>query len=251
VDARLAGMSLREKLAAMLMLHYPGTDPDALHDFMASTGAGGFILMGDNVPGTADSVAPVSAALAVDPSLPPLVGIDQEGGDVSRLDDDTFAAGIQLATAPPEETRTAFASRAQLVRAAGANINFGVIADETADSASFIYDRVLGTTPDDAAARVEQAVLGEQGLTISTLKHFPGHGLTEADSHHSLPSSDIPLDAWRTGPGVPFQRGVAAGAGAVMFGHLCLTALDAAPASLSPAPVDAMKSCSASGSVPG
>ncbi|BDZ46595.1 glycoside hydrolase family 3 N-terminal domain-containing protein [Naasia aerilata] len=190
--------------------------------------------MGDNVAGSAADVRAVTAALTLDPALPPLIGIDQEGGVVSRLDEDTQPAAEELRSLPPEATREAFAARASLVESAGANLNFGIVADETADGSSFIADRILGTSPEDAAARVEQAVQGERGHVLSTLKHFPGHGLTEADSHSSLPSSDISADAWRTGPAVPFERGIAAGAEAVMLGHLCLTAVDSEPASLSP-----------------
>jgi beta-N-acetylhexosaminidase len=190
--------------------------------------------MGDNVAGSAADVRTVTTALTLDPALPPLIGIDQEGGVVSRLDEDTLPSAEELRGQPPEATRQAFARRAALIASAGANLNFGIIADETDDSASFIADRILGTDPEHAALRVEQAVQGEHGHVLSTLKHFPGHGLTEGDSHSSLPSSDIAEDAWRAGPAVPFARGIAAGAEAVMVGHLCLTAVDSEPASLSP-----------------
>ncbi len=226
-------MTVRQKLAAMLMLHYPGTDPATLTEFMRTTEAGGFIVMGDNVAGSVADQAPITAALSVDPSLPPLVAVDQEGGIVSRLREDVHPAGRELAILPPEATRDAFAARAGLIQQAGITMNFGIIADTTEDPSSFIADRILGPTPEEAAARVEQAVAGERGLVMSTLKHFPGHGVTGADSHTSVPESDIPWDAWRAGPAIPFERGIAAGAEAVMFGHLRLTAVDAAPASLS------------------
>jgi beta-N-acetylhexosaminidase len=233
--SRLAAMSVREKLATMLMLHRPGTDPADLHDFMAGTGAGGFILMGDNVAGSVQDLAGTAAGLQVDDSLPPLIGIDQEGGDVSRIGVDDGPGAAELRDEPPAASRTAFAARAALVREAGANLNFGIIADVTGDPDSFIADRVLGSDPDRAGDRVEQAVLGERGIVLSTLKHFPGHGLTAENSHTSLPQSDISLEDWRKGPALPFERGIGAGAEAVMFGHLRLDSVDSAPASLSAA----------------
>ena len=230
---RLAAMTVREKLATMLMLHHPGTDPAPLAELMRATGAGGFIVMGSNVAGNASDVAPLTAALTVDQSLPPLVAVDQEGGVVSRLAEDGYPAGRALAALPPEATREAFAKRAALVRSAGIGMNFGIVADLTEDRSSFIAGRILGQTPEESALRVEQAVAGESGVVLSTLKHFPGHGLTGADSHVSVPASDIGWDAWRAGAAVPFERGIAAGAEAVMFGHLKLTAVDSVPASLS------------------
>ncbi len=232
VDERLAAMSLRQELASLLMLHYPGTDPAALSDFMRRTAAGGFIVMGDNAPAGSD-IAATTSSLDVDPSLPPIVAVDQEGGEVSRLDADSGLAAEQLRALPADASRAAFAARADIVRTAGIDLNFGIVADVTDDPDSFIYDRVLGTTPAASADRVGEAVLGEQGVVSSTLKHFPGHGLTDADSHRTVPSSAIGLDDWRSTAAIPFQRGIEDGAEVVMFGHLALTSIDPAPASLS------------------
>jgi len=226
-------MTLRQELASLLMLHYPGTDAGALADFMTRTGAGGFIVMGDNVPAGSDIVA-TTTALDVDPGLPAIVAVDQEGGDVSRLDADVGPAAEELRFLPPNAARAAFADRARIVQAAGIDLNFGIVADVTDDPHSFIFDRVLGTTPTDASDRVGEAVLGEQGIVLSTLKHFPGHGLTDADSHLTVPSSPISLEDWQTTAALPFERGVADGAEVVMFGHLALPAIDPEPATLSP-----------------
>ncbi|HEV7950722.1 MAG TPA: glycoside hydrolase family 3 protein, partial [Glaciihabitans sp.] len=46
----LDSMELREKVASLLMLHYPGTDAAALTDFVTRYQPGGLILMGDNIP---------------------------------------------------------------------------------------------------------------------------------------------------------------------------------------------------------
>jgi len=106
---------------------------------------------------------------------------------------------------------------------------------------SFIYGRALGTTPKEAAARVTAAVAGEQSAgaadhlsVASTLKHFPGHGAAEGDSHIGVPSTALSLADWRDGPAEPFEAGIDAGAELLMFGHLSYTSVDPEPASLSP-----------------
>jgi beta-N-acetylhexosaminidase len=119
------------------------------------------------------------------------------------------------------------------VRRAGIGVNFGIVADETDDPRSFIYRRVLGTTPDAAASSVAAAVRGEDDVVASTLKHFPGHGATEADSHATIPVTPLPYDQWRQTEAVPFAAGIAEDAPLLMFGHLAYTSVDAAPASLS------------------
>ncbi|MFE6966330.1 glycoside hydrolase family 3 N-terminal domain-containing protein [Agromyces sp. NPDC057679] len=233
VDERMAGLSTQQKAATMLMLHAPGTDP-APSRALIDAGASGVILMGDNVSGDAPSLAALTAALVADPELPPLIGVDQEGGEVSRLDWDAAASAATLRDAPPAATREAFAARAASVAAGGANVNFGVIADVTSDPGSFISGRVLGIDPAGAAERVAAAVAGERGTVASTLKHFPGHGGAPGDSHTSIPTAPSSLAEWRAGPALPFAAGIDAGAELVMTGHLAYPAVDAAPASLSP-----------------
>ncbi|MFF2390203.1 glycoside hydrolase family 3 N-terminal domain-containing protein [Agromyces sp. NPDC058104] len=233
VDERMAELSTQQKAAALLMLHAPGTDP-APSRALIDAGASGVILMGDNIAGDAPSLAGMTAALVADPELPPLIGVDQEGGEVSRLDWDTAASAATLREAPPAAAREAFAARAASVAAGGANVNFGVIADVTADPASFISGRVLGTEPAAAGERVAAAVSGERGVVASTLKHFPGHGAAPGDSHTSIPTAPLSRAEWRAGPALPFAAGIHAGAELVMTGHLAYPAVDAAPASLSP-----------------
>lgn len=236
VDARLRNMTLRQKVASLFMLHAPGTDPATLRGFVDRHGLGGIILMGDNIAATPAALAAETAATrASDPALPPLIGIDEEGGDVTRLPWDGEAGADQLRSRPPAATQQAFARRAQLLAQAGVSVNFGTVADVTADPSSFIHGRVLGTDPASAADRVAASVAGEKGTVFSTLKHFPGHGETEADSHRTVPTAPIGMDRFAAQDEPSFRAGVGAGAEFVMFGHLIYSGVDAQPASLSPA----------------
>lgn len=229
----VAEMTTQEQAASIVMGHIPTTDPAALTDYMTSNDIGGFILMGANVPEDEAGLRAVTAALDADAAVPPLIAIDQEGGDVSRLAWDDFAAARQLKDRPAAEVTAAFAARAALVARAGADVNFGIVADTTADASSFIFGRALGTEPDAAAERVSAAVTAEEGQVASTLKHFPGHGAAPGDSHELIPSTDESLEEWRRSDAVPFASGIDAGASMLMFGHLSYTAVDEAPASLS------------------
>lgn len=232
-EARVAAMSTREKAASLVMGHLPTTDPAALRAYMESTGIGGFILMGANIPGSESELRAITDALTVDSALPPLLAIDQEGGDVSRLPWDDFPSALTLKDLPAPESALAFAGRAALLQRAGINVNFGIVADVTADPGMFIYRRALGTSPDDSAERVIAAVSGEGTAAASTLKHFPGHGAAPGDSHTTIPSTPMSKDQWTATDGVPFAAGVEAGAPLLMYGHLDYSAVDSAPASMS------------------
>jgi beta-N-acetylhexosaminidase len=230
---RVAAMSLTEKAASVVMGHIPTTDPAAAAAYMSERGLGGFILMGANIPADEGALRTLTAAMTPDAAFPPLLAVDQEGGDVSRLRWDALPAGRTLKAAAPEETRDAFAGRAALVGRAGIGVNFGVVADVTDDPGMFIYRRALGTDPSGAGERVAAAVVGEHGQAMSTLKHFPGHGAAAGDSHAGIPATGESLAEWRSSDAVPFAAGIDAGAELLMFGHLRYSAVDSAPASLS------------------
>lgn len=236
VDA-VAAMSVTEQAASVVMGHLPGTDPATLRAYMQSApqGAalGGFILMGANIGADAAQVRAVSDALTLDPALPPLIAIDEEGGDVRRLPGDTLPGGRGLHSLDLAQTEQVFAQRAALIAETGANVNFGIVADVPADASSFISSRALGTDPDSASSRVTAAVDGEESVVLSTLKHFPGHGAAPGDSHHSIPATAMTLQQWQARDARPFIAGIDAGAELLMFGHLSYTAVDPAPASLS------------------
>lgn len=232
-ESLVEAMPLRERAAAVVMGHLPTTDAAALREYMDRTGIGGFILMGANIPAGEAELRSLTAALTLDTALPPLVAVDQEGGDVSRLWWDDFASSLTLKSDPPEAASSAFGGRGALVQRSGIAVNFGIVADVTDDPSMFIYRRALGTTPEASAARVSAAVSGESSGALSTLKHFPGHGAAPGDSHAGIPSTDMSKEAWTASDAMPFRAGIDAGADLLMFGHLAYTSIDSAPASLS------------------
>jgi beta-N-acetylhexosaminidase len=234
VDVALGNMTLRDKVASLFVLHAPGTDANTLRQFTDQYHPAGVILMGDNIPTGDDALRAENDALrGVDTKFPRLVAVDQEGGTVKRLQGDHYPDAETLKTLPSQSTQNAFHDRSELVRSVGITLNFGIIADVTDDPDSFIYNRVLGTNPSSAAANVRAAVKGTRGSTLATLKHFPGHGETAADSHMSIPTTNLSYDTWRQKDALPFETGVQENADMIMFGHLRYSAVDSAPASLS------------------
>ncbi len=234
IDKKLASLSTSDKVALLFMFHTPGTDPAVLKDFVDRYHPGGMILMDDNIPANeSDTLALSQAIYGDDKSFPRLVATDEEGGTVTRLPSDTYDSAANLDQKPPSATFTAFDQRAKLLHALGINLNFGIVADVTSDPNSFIYPRVLATTPSAAADRVEQAVKGEKGQVLSTLKHFPGHGETDLNSHVTIPKTNINFSQWQQKDAIPFERGIQAGANVVMLGQLIYSAVDSQPASMS------------------
>lgn len=233
VDKTLDNMSLRDKVASLFILHTPGTDKTELAQFVNKYKPGGIILMGDNIPATTTQLADMTKALTGDKKLPILIATDEEGDTVKRLDSDNFYGALELRDLPARSTKDAFTNRSLLLKSVGINLNFGIVADVTDNPSSFIYPRVLGTNPTEASARVAAAVDGTKGITLSTIKHFPGHGETEANSHLTIPVATTTYGDWLKRVSPPFEAGIKAGADVVMFGQLTYSSVDPLPATLS------------------
>lgn len=232
--AEVARMSLTDRIRSLFILGKPGTNGPQLRQFVEGAAAGGFILMGSNIPSTPEQLRALTSMLSTSPEFPRLIAIDEEGGDVKRLPYDTYPGANTLRSLPVADTETAFGQRGVLLSSVGVTWNFGIVADVTSNPSSFIYSRTFGNTGLSAAPRVTAAVKAEsQSTVLSTLKHFPGHGAAPGDSHSSIPATSMSLADWKTSDSLPFDAGIKAGAASVMFGHLVYSSVDKQPATLS------------------
>jgi beta-glucosidase-like glycosyl hydrolase len=111
----------------------------------------------------------------------------------------------------------------------GVHVNFAPVADVNNNARNpVINTRSFGEDPAKVGALVGAYVRGlQQGGMLATIKHFPGHGDTDTDSHLGLPIITHPRERLNALELPPFRAGLAAGAGAVMVAHIELPALDA------------------------
>ena len=120
---------------------------------------------------------------------------------------------------------------AQESRAIGVHVNFAPVVDVNNNPRNpVINTRSYGEDPALVSRLASAYVRGLQdGGMIATLKHFPGHGDTDVDSHLGLPIIKEPRETLDRTEFPPFRAGIAAGAGAVMTAHIEMPALDPAP----------------------
>src|SRR5690606_28030074 len=167
-----------------------------------------------------------------------IVAIDQEGGGVLRLRDVPHPpAAMSLGVADDEElTERVAAVTARGLRAVGVNLDFAPVADVNSNPDNpVIADRSFGSDPRLVARHGAAFVRGVQGGGVAaTLKHGPGHGDTDVDSHLALPTLRHDAEHLEAVDLPPFQVGIAAGVAAVMSAHILMPEIDAAlPATLS------------------
>jgi len=117
-------------------------------------------------------------------------------------------------------------------RALGVQVNFAPVADVNNNPRNPVINiRSYGEDPARVASLVAAYVAGARdGGMIATIKHFPGHGDTDVDSHLGLPVITADRARLERVELVPFRRGVEQGVGAVMAAHIELPSLDPSPA---------------------
>ncbi len=163
---------------------------------------------------------------------PLFIGIDEEGGPlVSRIANsgsfhvETFPSMREIgATGDYNKAYQVGLSIGSYLHELGFNMNFAPVADVlTNPSNTVIGSRSFGADPEMNAQMVVQVTKGlqEQGI-CAVLKHFPGHGGTNEDSHENAVCNDRTLEQLKTTEFLPFSRGIHAGAGCVMVGHISL-----------------------------
>jgi beta-N-acetylhexosaminidase len=113
-------------------------------------------------------------------------------------------------------------------RALGVHVNFAPVADVNNNPRNPVINiRSFGEDPAQAGAMVAGWVRGLQDAgMLATLKHFPGHGDTDVDSHLGLPVIPHPRERLDAVELPPFRAGIAAGAAGVMVAHIEMPAID-------------------------
>lgn len=161
---------------------------------------------------------------------PFLVGTDQEYGVVTRITDGVTTLPSALAAGAADDpalTEAAWKAAGTELAAMGVNLDFAPVADVLATRSTVIGSRSFGADPKRAAAQVAGAVQGLQSAGVAaSVKHFPGHGLSAADSHQEVPVVGQPRAELDATAFPPFRAGIDAGAMAVMSAHLDVTAVD-------------------------
>jgi beta-N-acetylhexosaminidase len=255
VAATLKKMTLDDKVGQLLVSsfgsEYLSTDSrefDALVKSIHEYRIGGFHVFGGAEPtpdvlldanyGSVTLGQPLAAAsllnrLQAIASYPLLNSADFETGAGFRLEGATAFPRNMAFGAAADERLAYEAGRitAMESRAIGVQVNFAPVVDVNNNPRNpVINTRSYGEDPGEVGRLGSAYVRGLQaGGMIATLKHFPGHGDTDVDSHLGLPIIKDPRETLDRTEFPPFKAGIAAGAGAVMTAHIEMPALDPSP----------------------
>lgn len=216
--------SLRRLADAVLIPPFPGTAVPGWLLAALGRGLAGVTLFSPNVCDPAQ-LATLTSQLR-NAADEPVIAIDEEGGDVTRIAHRTgspYPGNAALgAVDDPQLTTDICRCLGADLAAAGINTNLAPCVDvNTAAGNPVIGTRSFGADTGLVARHAAAAVTGLQTMGIAACaKHFPGHGSTRDDSHHAVAAVDGDPGQLRRRDLPPFAAAIAAGVQAVMAGHL-------------------------------
>ena len=216
---------------------------EALQQALAEKPVGGVILFARNLISREQTMALLADVQSAS-RLAPFLGVDEEGGTVSRVGANSAMGVTQLrdmsvygASGDASALYGDLYDLAQSLNELGFNVDFAPVADVTTGSdENPMKLRSFSSDPERCASMVSVSVGALQdGGVAACLKHFPGYGTATADDHNGSVSLDRTLEQLEQTEFVPFSAGIGKGAYFVMVSHLSVPAVtgDDTPADLS------------------
>lgn len=242
VETQLKKMTLEEKVAQLFMI-----TPEALTGYQKVTSAGsstrqalakhpvgGLIYFSQNIQSPAQLTKLTTNTQSYaqkETGLPLFLGIDEEGGTVARIAKnpafstttykDMWSIG---ATRKSKKAYKVGTTIGRYLHKYGFNLDFAPDADVlTNPDNQVIGTRSFGSDPKLVAKMVIQEVKGlEKEQVYACLKHFPGHGGTQGDTHNGYAYTNRTLKELKKSELVPFQEGIKQSVSFIMVSHISL-----------------------------
>ncbi len=237
-------MKIIQKLYQMFILGCQGNNLESA----LNKGLGGVIFFKDDII-SSDDFQKLTAKLACQSEVVPFLSIDQEGGRVERTEN-IWGRKRYLSQKFAYEKGEAFLKvQTQMIadelKSYGINLNFSPCCDTNTNPKNpIIGERAFSDNPDEVIKGAE-IVLGiyEQNGIIPCIKHYPGHGDADCDSHLTLPTINLSLEEMEKTHIKPFKHLVKRGVDMVMVAHLHCTCFneDVLPTSLSKNAIDYLR----------
>ena len=225
-DVRAADPVLGRLAEAILIPPFPGLSAPRWMLDALGRGLAGVTLFGQNISAP-DQVSALTAMLrSAAPGDDPVIAIDEEGGDVTRVayaDGSPYPGNAALGAVDDVAlTQAVYRAIGADLAALGINFDLAPCADVlgTADSPA-VGTRSFGADTGLVSRHTAAAVAGLQGACVAACtKHFPGHGRTGTDSHEAIATIEGGLADLRLVDLPPFEAAIRAGTLAIMPSHL-------------------------------
>lgn len=253
--AILNNMTLEEKVGQMFLVNLEALDAtqgnfyehrtftDEMQKTLSEYPVGGVIFFSRNIETRTQTIALIEK-LQENTTVPLWISVDEEGGDVARIANNSNMKTTKFpsmeiigATEGADYCYDMGVTIGTEISELGFNLDFAPVSDvRTNESNTEIGNRSFGSNADLVAELSSAVVKGLQSTNVSaTLKHFPGHGDADGDTHQASVNIESDLNRLRNVDFVPFRQGIKAGADFMMISHISISRVagNTIPASLS------------------
>ena len=250
VDSYISEIPLEDKVAGLFIvtpesltgvstaIQAGESTQNALNEYAV----GGFIYFDKNIEDGEQLKGMLSGTVSKS-RYPLFLAVDEEGGSVSRVANssiEVIRVGDMASIGESGDTTQAYEAGLTIgayLKELGFNLDFAPVADVADPDGGELGDRVFGSDAQLVGEMVANMVDGIEGTGVSScLKHFPGIGDVDGDTHDGRVEATKTLDEMRNSDFIPFKAGIDAGADFVMVSHVTVSSVDDdVPASLSKA----------------
>lgn len=241
IEEKIKPLSLKEKVGQLVIAGFEGTDlNEDIMELIEEYKIGGFILFSRNILDEVQTLELLNDIKEINSKnpIPLLLSIDEEGGKVSRLPKSYPRLPEAREFGKKNDKELSYELGKVLgdrVKSLGFNMNFSPVLDINSNPNNpVIGNRAFGSEKESVAINGIQVMLGIMDRdVISVVKHFPGHGDTNLDSHINLPIVNKTKNELKSFELVPFIKAIENNVDAIMLAHILYPEIDNYPATMS------------------
>lgn len=247
----LGSMALEEKVGQLFIVDFEALNGgqtstefnDVIQNTLKKYHVGGVIYFANNLV-TREQTIKLNEELQKNSSIPMFISVDEEGGTVSRIADNENMGTTKFTSmrkiGDSRDINKAYEvgfTIGKEINELGFNLDFAPDADViTNPNNTEIGSRSFGTDANIVSEMVPQVVKGlHENNVCAALKHFPGHGGSEANSHNEFSYTPQNLEGLRQVEFLPFKAGMKEDADFILVSHIAAPNVtrDNTPCSLS------------------
>lgn len=234
ITEKIKGMTMEEKIGQLIIVGFEGRDiNEETINYIENLKVGGFILFSRNIENENQTLKLLNDLKEANSNndIPLFLSIDEEGGKVSRLPKSftKLPGAIKLGNKNDKDISYRFGKiLGERVNLLGFNMNFAPVLDINSNPKNpVIGSRSFGSTIE---AVVDNGLGVMSGIrdtkVIPAVKHFPGHGDTNMDSHVNLPRVEKTMDELKSFELIPFIKAIRENVEMVMVAHILYPNVD-------------------------
>ena len=240
IEEKIHSMSLDDKIGQLFIVGFDGQlINDEIINLVKNEKVGGLIYFSRNIIDSNQIVNLNNEIKSIENDIPLFISIDEEGGIVSRVPEEYAKIPSSGYIGEFNDENLSYnVGRiiAKELKGLGFNMDFAPVLDINSNpNNTVIGERALGNNSDIVSRLGIKTMEGlRDGGIISVVKHFPGHGDTDIDSHYGLPIVTKTLEELNGLEFIPFKNAIDNGADVVMVSSIILSSVESEyPATMS------------------